>query len=139
MMYRCQHFELQELVDPETFHRFGERAWMFLRPEAMMALDGVREFFGREVVVNNWAAGGPYRFRGFRPITCKQGSDYSQHRLGNAFDCDIVGVAESEIRRVILLNQEHPAFLPITRIEKDVSWLHIDCANVSDRIVLVSP
>ena len=75
--------------------------------------------------VNNWHEGGPFSQRGFRddPAT---GSTFSQHRFGRALDFDVVGMAADEVRSWIL---NHVKELPfITRMERDVNWVHIDCA-----------
>lgn len=144
-MYLCNHFKIYELVDKATLDRFGFRAWMLLNPIALQALDGIREFFtdlrGKDtpVTVNNYHAGGPFQFRGLRPKSCTVGAEYSQHRLGNAFDCDIKGLSAEEARREILANKDNPLLININCIEAGVNWLHFDCRNIPDRIRIVHP
>lgn len=139
-MTKCKHFKIQELVDKATFEKFGEKAWMFFRPEALEAIDDLRSFFGVPIIVNNWDEGGPFQYRGFRPRSCTVGAEYSQHRLGNAFDCDIKGVTAEEARKKILENQDNLKLMYITRIEDDVNWLHFDLANIDhEGIQVIKP
>ncbi len=138
-MYLCKHFKIYELVDQQTFARFGLQAWMLLNPVALQALDGIRNYFDAPVIVNNYHSGGTFQFRGLRPKSCPVGAEYSQHRLGNAFDCDIAGISAEEARREILSNANDPRLYPINCIEADVNWLHFDCRNIPDRIRIVTP
>lgn len=144
-MYICRHFKIYELVDKKTFDRFGLQAWMLLNPLALQALDGIREFFtalrGKDtpVTVNNYHSGGPFQYRGLRPHSCTVGAEYSQHRLGNAFDCDIAGISADEARKIIVKHRNDPRFLFINCLEADVNWLHFDCRNIPDRIRIVHP
>jgi hypothetical protein len=135
----CEHFAIQELVDPATYERFGVGAWQFFTPGALLALDGLREHFGRPITVNNWHRRGPFQFRGFRPRSCATGAEYSQHRLGNGFDCDIQGVSAEEARQEILRHKNDQLLIHINCIEADVNWLHFDCRNIADRIRIVKP
>lgn len=139
MFYKAIHFDIKELVDRDTYNRYGENAWMFLNPAALQMLDGLRDFFGCAVIVNNWHTGGPFQYRGFRSRFCNIGGDYSQHRFGNAFDCDIQGWDAEAVRQKILMNKDNPLLKNITRLESDVNWLHVDCANSPDRIRIVRP
>ena len=138
-MTKCRHFDIKELVDPETYKLFGEASWMFLNPAALSALDDLREFFGVPVTVNNWHTGGQFKYRGFRPRACTVGGEYSQHRLGNAFDCDIKGVTADEARQRILANKDDVRLMHITCLEDKVNWVHFDCRNIPDRIRVVQP
>jgi hypothetical protein len=137
-MYKPRYFEIQELVDRVTFERFGVGSLMFFSPLALQALDGLREYFNRSVTVNNWHKGGPFQFRGLRPRGCAVGGEYSQHRFGNAFDCDVAGLSAGEVRKEILLHKDDPKLELITCLEADVSWVHFDCRNV-ERIRIVKP
>ena len=137
--YRCRHFSIHELIDEQTFIQWGEDAWMFLRPEALISLDNIRTYFGKPITVNNWIWGGDLQYRGFRPFYCKVGADYSQHRFGNAFDITVEGIGAEEVRQEILANKNHVAFEAITCLETDIEWVHFDLRNVQDRIWLVKP
>ena len=134
--YRCEYFDIEELVDKATFTKWGEQAWMFFRPEALASLDQIRKFYNRPVTVNNWKWGGSFQYRGFRPRSVMVGAEYGQHRFGNAFDLDVNGVLAETVRRDIIANKDE-IFTHITCLEAKVSWVHFDCRNVPNRIMLV--
>lgn len=138
MMFRCKHFDIKELVDEKTYKQFEEGSWMFFNQDALKALDGIRDYFETPVIVNNWASGGQFQFRGLRPITYTGGGTYSQHRLGNAFDCDVSGMSAEQVRKKILADKDNELLKLITCIEGGVNWVHFDCRNIPDRIRVVS-
>lgn len=123
------HFQLYELVDRTTYQKWGNGAWTLLNPLALEALDGIREFFNKPVVVNNWFGGGPFQYRGYRNEHCPIGAKYSQHKKGNAFDLDVQGMTADEVRAAIVENQDHALLKNIQRMEADVSWVHFDLAK----------
>jgi len=132
MMYKCKHFKIFELVDPVIYRANGENAFAFFTEEIKQSIDGVREFFDRPTTVNNWIWGGQFQWRGLRSHLCKEGALKSQHRiveerLCNAIDFDVEGLTAEQVRREILNNQNIPSLRFITRMEKDVNWVHIDC------------
>lgn len=141
MYYKCKHFRIEELVPQETFYAHWGASWSFLNPHALMALDSIRELFDCPVTVNNWLWGGHFNYRGLRPKDCSIGADYSQHRLGNAFDCDVKGHTAEEVRETILASKDLFGIQHINCIEADVNWLHFDCRNIpyEDRIKVVYP
>ena len=141
MFYKCHYFQIQELVDPETYKLFGERGWMLFHQQALLSLDGIRQYFGKPVIINNWYVGGVFEFRGFRPKTCTIGGIYSQHRFGNGFDLDVEGIPAHEVREEIVKNKDHDLLVRITCLEIDVGWVHSDSRNIlnEQRILLVSP
>jgi len=131
-----KHFQLFEIVDPETYRSKGEAAWDLFNPEALMALDNLREFFGVPITINNWHIGGPFSLRGYRTPerAAELGASHSQHALGNAFDCDIHGLTADQARNGIIENKDNPLLQKIMRLEDGVSWVHFDLMSVPDRI-----
>jgi hypothetical protein len=121
-----KHFKLFELVSQSTFEEKGEEAWQLFNTEALIALDDLRDFFGKNITVNNWHSGGPMQWRGYRSHDCTIGAKASQHRKGNAFDCTIQGYSAAEARSMIIAHQDDPLLERIQRIEDGVSWLHFD-------------
>ena len=111
---------------------------MFFNSKALVALDNLRDFFRASITVNNWHIGGRFQFRGYRPQDCKVGAKLSQHRLGNAFDCDIKGYTAEEARQKILQNQNNPLLEKIMRLEGKVGWLHFDLKPPNNRIHVFS-
>lgn len=136
-----KHFEMYELVDRNTYMKFGDRAITLFNPHALEALDGLREFFNVPIMVNNWWGkdGQGMQYRGYRPENCPVGAQFSEHKKGNAFDCSVKGYTADEARKIILENQDNSLLIRIMRMEADVSWVHFDCGrtpNGKDRIYL---
>ena len=123
-----KYFKLEEIVDRKTFEKMGTEAWQLFNTEALIALDDLREFFGKNITVNNWLWEGKLQWRGYRtPEKAKElGAPNSQHAKGNAFDCSIQGYTAKEARATIIAHQDDPLLCRIMRIEDDVSWLHFD-------------
>jgi hypothetical protein len=139
MYYKCIFFNPKELVDKRTFDQFGDKIWMFFNSDVLRSLDGIRSYFNKPVTVNNWHLGGEFSNRGLRPFYVFVGGDYSQHRFGNGFDCDVEGVPANIVRHEILTHKDDPHFKLITCLETDIVWVHFDCRNIPDRIRLVQP
>lgn len=135
-----RYFQLYELVDRHTYETQGDAAWGLFNPEALIALDDLREYFNVPVTVNNWYNGGPFQWRGYRTPeqAIKNGAPNSQHRFGNAFDLDVQGVPATNARQIILDNQNHNLFCRIQRLEGKVSWVHFDLLPVANRIYVFS-
>jgi len=138
--YKCQYFRIEELVDKKTFEIWGDKAWWFFRPEALMSLDNIRFYFGKPVTVNNWLFGGGFQNRGLRSATSTVGEDFSFHKLGCAFDLDIQGITADEARDTIIKMKDTSLFYLIMCLETGISWTHFDIRNISRerRILLVA-
>ena len=146
MFYKPRYFKIEELVDEETYKRFGETALRFFNPLALQGLDNLREFIGEPLIVNNWANGGGYQFSGFRPKWCNVGATYSQHRLGQAFDIKTKKTPVEDVYHNIISNSDSPLLEHLTEMEdieytgKGASpWLHVAFTNIPDRIKIVKP
>jgi hypothetical protein len=125
-----RNFATFELVDRETYEAMRDSALILFNPDALIALDDLRDFFGKNITVNNWSWGGKFQWRGFRTKACKEYRLNSQHTRGNAFDCDIQGYTAEQARQEILANKDHPLLKKITRMEAGVQWLHFDLGKV---------
>lgn len=141
-MIEAKHFKLEELIDKDSFGSYGHDAWNLFSHDAIYMIDGIREFFGKPVTVNNWLWGGNLQYRGYRPPHCTVGAPNSYHRRGQAFDFDVKGMAAEEARRHIIENQYDPLLIWIERLEGGTSWVHADTALLHDgkkRIYLFNP
>ena len=135
--YKCKHFKIQELVDKQTYEKYGEGAWMHFNPIALKALDGIREYFGKSVIVNNWNTGGSMDSRGFRSPNDNTGSRWGFHPKGNAFDFSVEGMTADSVRAEIIKHQNESPFDEITALEINVTWVHMDFRNIDcDKIYL---
>jgi hypothetical protein len=140
MYYEPKHFIIQELVPPEIYDQYGDGALKFLDPNMLRMWDGIRDFFGKPVIINNWHTGGQFTLRGFRPPNTTTGALYSQHKFGRAGDGDIQSYTAEMARQVILENQKAPELQYISVMEDDVAWLHADNRNIkANEIILFKP
>lgn len=121
-------FTIDELVCNHTKAKWGEAAWQFLDTDFLHTLLIVRrDILQKPMYCNNHNAG-TYQ-RGLRCNMCdlvrSKGSVYlSSHVLGKAGDFTVVGMT-AEQARMIIKNSAYK--LPVNiRMEKGVSWLHID-------------
>lgn len=139
MIYKCKHFGIEELIPPETLALVGDndiwKLWMLFDPLALMTLDSLRDHYG-VIYVNDWAIGGGDKYRGYRPFTCRVGSQFSQHKRGAGFDLTFMSIdayqVRDEIRTMTLMQLESAGFQYIRRIEDNVSWFHFDMGNWVD-------
>ena len=140
--YKPYYFQIHEIVDRTTYFKFGDDALMFFNPIALQMLDELRDFLDVPLIVNNWRQDGPYEFSGFRPSWCRVGAEYSQHRLGNAFDIKPVRMSIENSFIKIINGQAHEKLKYLTCMEDlkfTPSWLHVDARNIPDRIRIVKP
>jgi len=127
-----KYFTLEELVDKDTFGSLGDKAWWLFNPVALIALDGIRDFFDRPVKVNDWKWGGTLQYRGYRPEHCNIGAINSYHKRGMAFDLDIQGLDAEEARQTIIENRDNPLLMNIQRMENYVNWVHFDIGSLTN-------
>jgi len=138
--YEPKNFDLQELVPKAIWEERGEKSLWLLDQNMLKMIDGIREFFGKPVMINNWHTGGEFQYRGYRPPDCKEGAKYSQHKFGRAADMDIKDYTAAEARGEIIKNQKSPFLSWITVLEDDVTWVHADCRNIkTNEIILIKP
>ena len=128
--YRPKNFQTKELVDPDTYRKFGENSLLVMDIRMLWTIDAIRGYFEKPVYVNDYNRGGTFKYRGFRPPSCSTGASYSQHRFGRAIDFHIYGIGSAEVRKEIYTHPDDDAFKYITRMEEfdGMSWVHIDCA-----------
>jgi hypothetical protein len=129
-MYIPKFFKAYELVPPEIYKIYGEDSLMFISEEMKETIDAIRVFFtdqsGKDtkVHVNNWFWNGPYKSRGYRDPFTDVVAKFSQHKFGRAIDFTVSGWFADDVRNRIEDFSKH--FPHIHRMERDVSWVHID-------------
>jgi hypothetical protein len=133
-----RHFSIRELVSPAVYKRYGNDAWSMLDDRLIITLDAIRERFGA-TIVNDWAWGGSFRYRGLRaavdyPELKRQGIYLrnSYHNKGKAADMHFRSTSVTTARKYIL---SHPDEFPFVKGVEVAPWLHIDVRN-SDRVVV---
>ena len=130
-----QYFDIEELVCPHVYKRFGGGAWQFFDERLLETMLVIREKLGKPIYVNNWQIGGNLSQRGLRCNVCilvKEKTDLekvymSAHLQGTGIDFDVKGMSAEEVRRWIEKNQ---ILLPYAvRLEDAVNWVHLDLRN----------
>lgn len=123
-----QFFDIDELVCNHTLAKWGDMAWQFLATDYLHALLIIRrDILRRPMYCNNYSVG--LTQRGLRCNICslvreKTRVYLSSHNLGQAGDFTVEGMTAEEARALIRANAH---LLPCNiRMEKGVSWLHID-------------
>ena len=134
-----EHFRLEEFVPKSTFKRYGQASIWFIDKEMVLFAEKIRTFTNKPVTINNWYAGGPFNYRGFRPPDCTQGAVMSQHRFGRALDISIMGLTIGEVSDIVIKNRnlwwpwitamEDPHYTP--------TWLHVDKRNTNSADLLI--
>lgn len=146
-MYKCKYFKLQELVCPDVYKQYGERAWEFFDVSFLKDLDLIRELLGVPIIINNWNTGGQYRESGLRCDLCNEVKkstskgkiNMSAHR-NNGADLKPKGISIQKAKDLILNNQDKfQAFKRIESTEFTSTWLHIDCRGHHKGIKVFNP
>lgn len=127
-MYKCTHFKIHELVDPDTYAKRGEKAWELLDDRLLITLDRLRDRYGM-MTINNWKWDGDRQWSGLRTADSPWFSTYSQHSFGRAADIIFGNTTAEKVRQDILADPDHSDFEFINSLELDVSWCHLDVRN----------
>lgn len=129
-----KYFPITELVCPDVYKRFNERAWQFFTTDALYGLLLLREtILCCPMYLNNYKKG--ITQRGLRCNLCaivkgKATVYLSQHVFGNAWDFTVEGMTEEEARKNIKENAN--LFPNQIRLEKGKTWVHIDFMSQYD-------
>lgn len=129
-----QYFAICDLVCPDVYLKFGERAWQFFSTTYLHSLLVVRrDILKAPMICNNYTkTSGTFKQRGLRCNLCalvreKTNADtiyLSAHTTGEAGDFDVVGMTAVQARHLIIDNIDQLPY-PI-RLEDGVTWLHLD-------------
>jgi len=127
-----ENFEIEEFLTPEDYKIVSSSKdpytefYKLVDPKIVDLAIFYREFFGKQIIINNWLYKGTYTLRGKKPFNATVGAEYSQHKIGRAFDCDVKGLSSSQVRKIIKNNQALFYSKGLRRVENGVTWLHSD-------------
>ena len=122
-----KYLDLREVIPPETWEQYKESAIKLIDSRIPIILERIRELCdSKPILINNWHIGGKFKYRGYRPSTCTVGAKKSMHREGKAIDFTVKNMSSEAVRNVIRKNADELLKMGLTRIERDVSWVHID-------------
>ena len=131
-----KYFKVKELVSNNVYQKYGESAWKFFDTEFLHTLLVLRRDILCVPLVCN---GGSSQQRGLRENTSPMVREktesnkmyLSAHCLGKGCDLSSPKMTAEEMRKAIVLKA---SLLPYkVRIEKDVTWLHIDIMTAPDQ------
>jgi hypothetical protein len=99
-------------------------------PQILKAIDWLREQYGT-CIINNWKRGGPFQYRGLRQKASKYYREGSTHSLTpdrqvQGADCSFTRITAEEIRQDIRKREVNGESMPFTRVENEVTWIHVD-------------
>lgn len=121
-----RNFKIQELVPKKVYEDRGEKAIQLLDKSLILFIDNLRSHLGKPITINNWLWGGDLQYRGLRTPDSDVYSKYSQHSYGRAVDFDVKGMSAEEVRHFLVQHRYFHWIEPVTFIEDDVSWVHVD-------------
>ena len=131
-------FVVQEFVPPDLYALCGDEAIKLIDSRVLSVLSQMRVDYG-PLIINDWHSGGMYRYRGYRPLNCKEGAARSQHRIGCAIDCKPVRTTVDLMRADIIKKARAglDVYAMIGAIEEGTSWFHFDVRPRINGAVLV--
>lgn len=133
-----KNFILPEFISKETWDKYGHRALWFIDDRIIQTCQKLRDNLGIPLTINNWYYGGDRNESGLRVEGMKNYSSTSQHAFGRAVDIISKDMSAEEMRQHIY-NKRHD-YPHIKAIERNVSWLHIDCRYTnSNNFMLFDP
>ncbi len=130
-----KNFSLQEFVSPLIFEQYGEKALWFIDDRIVESAQALRDNLDVPLTINNCAYGGNRYMSGFRTQKMSIYRPFSQHSFGRAVDIISPEITAEKMRKHILQNQD--LYPHITTLEGNVSWLHMDCRNRTEKGIQV--
>lgn len=144
--YRCKHFVIKELVNPDLLKQIGEDvAWSLFDPVLLKCADAIRELYGACTVNASGLVD-----CGLRDINSKTGAKYSMHKLGRALDLHIRDIelkfAGDKKGKAKAYNQVRERLMTLPQFDRlcfeykskeypdGITWLHIDTGNRLNRL-----
>lgn len=139
------NFRIEELVCNHTLARFGpDMSWMFLDTKLLEVLYVLKyQILHVPMIINTYHSMGPIAQRGLRCNLClvpasKTASKQiylSAHTMGKAVDVVFPASSNMTAEKARRLIKQHSHLLPCNvRIEKNVSWLHIDVFDAGVKV-----
>ena len=122
--YKCEYFEIEELVPPELMSLPEQCLWELFDANLLIAIDRLRITIGVPITINNWKIGGNFKWAGYRTNSYKSDYNNSVHKLGLAVDIKVKGMSPEEV--LTFIQNRLDEFPEIKYIENKLTYLHID-------------
>lgn len=136
--YTSKWFQPCELVSREAWRKRGAKVILGIDTRLLITIDTLREILEEinpskaALLCNDWLYGGGRQYSGLRLPDDKYYTEFSAHSRGKAVDLISRHYTAEQLRQIILDNRERFPYL--TRMEKDVNWLHLDVFNLSESV-----
>lgn len=145
LAYRPRFFDITELVHPQILTAIGEQnSWLRLDEGCLYDIDLIRkkwhERYGSGIYCNRLDLG--LDSRGLRPPDDPDGSFYSVHKQGKAFDLEPVNGKTGTLFKMILLMIEDGELAHLNTLEDFAftkQWVHVAKMNTSLRPLIIRP
>jgi len=128
-----KNFHLWEFMPKGIYQKYGDKCTWFISKKIVQIAQSIRDHYKLPMTINNWANGGEFQYRGFRPANCSVGASLSAHKRGMAIDFTVGDIDPMIIQEDAIACREnprswHPAWTKmITRIEEGTpTWTHVD-------------
>ncbi len=144
-MYRTKYYTVHELAHPQIIREIGTvNTWLRLDSDVLWDLDYIRSSWyvqhGSGIFVNRLALG--LDSRGLRPPNDPDGSKYSVHKQGKAFDLEPVnGKVEQlwcHVERLILMGRLKK-LNTLESLNFTPGWVHVANMNTDQRPLIIEP
>ena len=138
-VYKPKYFTLEELVHPQMIKAIGAiNCWMRLDAECLKDLDKIRETWAGPIYLNFGAADS----RGLRPPNDPDGSFYSVHKQGKAFDLVAGNGNDQGLFNHVKLLIQKGSLKKLNTLE-DMSftpnWVHVANMNHDQKPLIIKP
>lgn len=144
-MYKTKHYTIQELAHPQIINAIGENnCWMRLDKNVLIDLDYIRgawfEVTGTGVYINRISHG--LDSRGLRPPNDPDGSFYSSHKQGKAFDLDPVNGEFNtffNFVKELILGGNLKSINTLEDFRFTPTWIHVANMNHNKKLLIIKP
>lgn len=137
--YKPLYFSIKELAHPKIINAIGENnTFMRLDASCLIDLDLIRIAWGSEVLCNV----GALDSRGLRPPDDSDGSFYSMHKSGKAFDLSPKNGNIKKFQKMVkklIEKGKLSAFNTLEDFDYTKTWVHVAKMNHAKRLLIIKP
>lgn len=144
-MYIPKHFKLHELVHPQIILAIGEtNSWLRLDENVLRDLDIIRDkwfnLYRSGIYINRLNLG--LDSRGLRPPNDPDGSRYSVHKQGKAFDLEAINGMNEQLYMFVyklIIDGKLKSINTLEDFEYTKTWVHLANMNTAEKPLIVKP
>lgn len=144
-MYKPKNYTIKELAHPQIIDAIGENnTWMRLDEDVLRDLQRIRNkwfgIYGTGIYCNRLNVG--LDSRGLRPPNDPDGSFYSVHKQGKAFDLEPANGLIMQLYEMIyqmIINKELYSINTLEDFYYTKTWVHVAKMNHNQQILIIKP